>query len=59
MFLMAYGDRDIRLANFDDYTPDHVFEEITGITEDEFRLLRDGQEVAEEDGIRHNNPWPL
>ena len=50
MFLMAYGDRDIRLANFDDYTPDHVFEEITGITEDEFRLLRDGQEVAEEDG---------
>jgi type II restriction enzyme len=50
MFLMAYGDRDIRLANFDDYTPDHVFEEITGITEDEFRLLRDGQEVGEMDG---------
>ena len=50
MFLMAYGDRDLRLANFDDYTPDHVFEEITGITEDEFRLLRDGQEVVEEDG---------
>jgi type II restriction enzyme len=50
MFLMAYGDRDIRLANFDDYTPDSVFEEITGITEDEFRLLRDGQEVTEEDG---------
>lgn len=50
MFLMAYGDRDTRLANFDDYTPDDVFEEITGITEEEFRLLRDGQEVAEEDG---------
>ncbi len=50
MFLMAYGDRDIRLSNFDDYTPDNVFEEITGITEEEFRLLRDGQEVAEEDG---------
>ena len=50
MFLMAYGDRDIRLSNFDDYTPDDVFEEITGITEDEFRLLRDGQEVTEEDG---------
>ena len=49
MFLMAYGDRDIRLANFGEYTPDHVFEEITGITEDEFRLLRDGQEVVEED----------
>lgn len=50
MFLVAYGDRDIRLANFDEYTPDHVFEEITGITESEFRLLRDGQEVVDEDG---------
>jgi type II restriction enzyme len=50
MFLMAYGDNDIRLANFDDYTPDDVFEEITGITEDEFRLLRDGQDVVEDDG---------
>jgi type II restriction enzyme len=50
MFLMAYGDRDIRLSNFDDYTPDDVFEEITGITEAELRLLRDGQEVTEMDG---------
>lgn len=50
MFLMAYGDRDLRLSNFDDYTPDDVFEEITGITETEFRLLRDGQEVTEENG---------
>tara|TARA_R110002051_G_scaffold291646_1_gene355721 strand:+ start:1976 stop:5266 length:3291 start_codon:yes stop_codon:yes gene_type:complete len=50
MFLMAYGSRDIRLANFDDYTPDHVFEEITGITEADFRVLRDGQAVTEEDG---------
>jgi type II restriction enzyme len=50
MFLMAYGDRDIRLANFDDYTPDHVFEEITGITEQDFRVLRDGQDIIEEDG---------
>jgi type II restriction enzyme len=50
MFLMAYGDRGIRLSNFDDYTPEDVFEEITGISEAEFRLLRDGQEVTEEDG---------
>ena len=50
MFLMAYGDRGLRLSNFDDYTPDDVFEEITGITEEEFRLLREGQEVEEEDG---------
>lgn len=50
MFLMAYGDRDIRLANFDDYTPDDVFHEITGITEAEFRILRDGRETTEPDG---------
>lgn len=50
MFLMAYGDRELRLSNFDDYTPDDVFEEITGITEAEFRLLRDGQEVTEANG---------
>lgn len=50
MFLMAYGDRGIRLSNFDDYTPDHVFEEITGISEAEFRLLRDGQEITEANG---------
>jgi type II restriction enzyme len=50
MFLMAYGDRDIRLANFDDYTPDDVFEEITGITETDFRVLRDGEEITEDDG---------
>ncbi|MCI4674586.1 DEAD/DEAH box helicase family protein [Candidatus Mycolicibacterium alkanivorans] len=51
MFLMAYGDVGIRLSNFDDYTPDDVFEEITGITEAEFRLLRDGQEVTDENGV--------
>jgi type II restriction enzyme len=50
MFLMAYGDRDIRLANFDDYTPDDVFEEIAGISEAEFRTLRDGQKVTADDG---------
>lgn len=50
MFLMAYGTRGIRLSNFDDYTPGDVFEEITGITEEEFRLLRDGQEVTGDDG---------
>ena len=56
MFLMAYGDRGVRLSTFDDYTPDDVFEEITGITEEEFRLLRDGQEVTEEDGTVRKIP---
>ena len=50
MFLMAYGTRDIQLSNFDDYTPDDVFEEITGITEEEFRVLRDGQQITDDDG---------
>ena len=41
-FIMAYGDADMTLANFDDYTDDDVFEEVTGISEAEFRFLRDG-----------------
>lgn len=48
MFLMAYGDRDITLTNFDDYTPDDVFAEITGITEEDFRQLRDGRDITDE-----------
>jgi type II restriction enzyme len=56
MFLMAYGSRDIRLRNFDDFTPDHVFEEITGITEAEFRVLRDGQDVTTDDGTVERVP---
>ncbi len=50
MFLMAYGDRAMTLENFDDYTPDEAFKEITGITEEQFRTLRDGQEVTEAGG---------
>lgn len=56
MFLMAYGDRDLCLANFDDYTPDDVFLDITGITEGEFRLLRDGQDITNEDGTTERVP---
>ena len=41
-FIMAYGDENLTLANFDDYTEDDVFLEVTGITEDDFRFLRDG-----------------
>lgn len=48
MFLMAYGDRETELANFDHYTPDDVFAEITGITEDDFRKLRDGREITDQ-----------
>ena len=41
-FIMAYGDGKLTLANFDDYTEDDVFLEVTGITEEQFRFLRDG-----------------
>ena len=41
-FIMAYGDDNLTLANFDDYTEDDVFFEVTGISEDDFRFLRDG-----------------
>lgn len=47
-FLMAYGDENLTLANFDDYTEDDVFLEVTGISEDEFRFLRDGGDYWDE-----------
>lgn len=43
-FIMAYGDGKLTLANFDDYTEDDVFLEVTGITQEDFRFLRDGGE---------------
>ena len=47
-FLMAYGERDTRLRNFDNYTPNEVFFEVTGITEEQFRFLRDGGTYIDE-----------
>ncbi len=41
-FLMAYGDERTTLANFDTTVPSDVFSEVTSITVDEFRFLRDG-----------------
>ncbi len=46
-FLMAYGDEKLTLANLDDYTEDDVFFEVTGISEDDFRFLRDGGEYMD------------
>ena len=40
-FLMAYGDENVTLANFDAIIPDKVFKEITSISLEEFRYLRD------------------
>lgn len=41
-FLMAYGDDETRLDNFDKIIPNDVFEEVTSISLDMFRKLRDG-----------------
>lgn len=41
-FLMAYGDDETTLSTFDMIIPDEVFVEVTSITLDQFRLLRDG-----------------
>ena len=50
-FIMAYGDENLRLSNFDDYTEDEVFKEVTGITEEDFRFLRDGGDYTDENGL--------
>lgn len=47
-FIMAYGDENLTLQNFDDYTEDDVFKEVTGISEDQFRFLRDGGDYVDE-----------
>ena len=49
-FLMAYGDDDTTLANFDAKIPDDVFLEVTSITVDQFRFLRDGGDVVDDEG---------
>ena len=50
-FLMAYGDDGFTLATMDSYVDDATFEELTGITKDMFRFIRDGGEwVDEENG---------
>ena len=41
-FLMAYGDENLTLENFDTYVDEDVFHEVTGITLDQFKYLRDG-----------------
>ena len=43
-FLMAYGDENLTLENFDTYVDEDVFLEVTGITLEQFRYLRDGGE---------------
>lgn len=51
-FIMAYGDGDLTLRNFDEYTEADVFKEVTGITTDDFRFLRDGGDYTDENGVK-------
>lgn len=48
-FLMAYGDDDTTLANFDQIIPPDVFLEVTSITVEQFRFLRDGGDFTNEE----------
>ena len=48
-FLMAYGDDTVTLATFDQKVPGNVFMEVTSISLEEFRLLRDGGTVTDEE----------
>lgn len=47
-FLMAYGNNSVTLATFDTIVPDKVFLEVTSITLDQFKFLRDGGDYIEE-----------
>lgn len=47
-FLMAYGDKNTTLANFDSHISDAVFKEVTGITLEQFRVLRDKHQFFDE-----------
>ena len=48
-FLMAYGDNTVTLATFDTVVPGKVFTEVTSITLDQFRLLRDGGDYIDKE----------
>lgn len=46
-FLMAYGDESTTLDKFDQIIPADVFLEVTSVTVEQFRLLRDGGDVTD------------
>lgn len=50
-FLMAYGNQNTCLENFEKNIPEKVFKEVTGITIAEFILLRNGGHYKNESGV--------
>ncbi len=55
-FLMAYGSDSTTLADFEENIDKATFKELTGITIDEFRKLRDGFDYIDKDGNNHKAP---
>lgn len=55
-FLMAYGDDTTTLASFEENIDGPTFEELTSITIDEFRKLRDGFNYVDDNGKSHQVP---
>lgn len=51
-FIMAYDDGSLTLQNFDRNIEDDVFKEVTSITLDEFRFLRDGGDYVNKENGR-------
>lgn len=47
-FLMAYGTDEVTLDTFDRVIPDQVFRDVTSITLEQFRFLRDGGAYTDE-----------
>ena len=52
-FIMAYDDGTLQLSNFDQMVTPTVFEEVTSITLEEFRFLRDGGDYTEDGKQKH------
>nr|WP_304219961.1 Eco57I restriction-modification methylase domain-containing protein [Fredinandcohnia onubensis] len=55
-FLMAYGDDNTKLANFEDNINAETFEDLTSITINEFKQLRDGFEYVNDKGEKKSVP---
>ena len=55
-FLMAYGSNNTTLANFEKNINKETFEELTGITVDEFKKLRDGFDYLDNSGYNRKVP---
>lgn len=49
-FLMAYGDSNTNLKNFEENINKNMFKELTSITVEEFKQLREGFEYLDENG---------